>query len=116
MVHFYPQGAIQTNNELNRYAGCILYAVHGLGSHSFLSEYKIHPQAVVEYDDDPSYKIATMALVGDRQMFCPGDCNVEKHHNQHYLFYNKEDADAYLAYAKQQPHRLNHSYSWAMDF
>jgi hypothetical protein len=106
-MHFYPQGAIQTHQELNTAAGCTVFYVTGLGSSSFMEELTIHPKAVVERS---KYDIDTIACVSpnSRSYFCPGDANIVKHHNKHYVFWNKADADAYLEYAKTHTAEINH--------
>lgn len=94
--HFYPQGALQTVEQVFAAYGQTAYLVHGLGGSSFTNELRI---GTPKYD-----KRNDIWAVGDendyRNKFCMGDVNIGKHHNHHYLFLNREDAEAYLAYAK----------------
>lgn len=99
MTHFYPQGAIQTVEEANRYVGHTLYAIRGLGSSSWMEE---------ELPTGYAYSSTSNShIMPDKGMgIFLGDRNIGCHHNQHYLFHNKPDAEAYLAYAKTQTREI----------
>lgn len=113
-VYEYPLGAIET--EVQILPGQTLYGVHGLGSSSFLTVMEnvrnLHTNSLgyrkIEY------------TVGDRDdpwdsECCLGDFNILHHHNQHYLFHNRKDAEAYLAYAKENTGETN-SDPWWNDY
>lgn len=107
MTHKYPFGAIESEEPiLLGLLGQTLYSVHGLGSSSWLTVMNnvrnLHTSVfsdgstgfrVLEYTD------ATRE--GDHwdTSTCLGDLNIGAHHNHHYLFHCREDAEAYLAWA-----------------
>lgn len=103
MTHRYPFGAIESEKPiLFGLLGKTLYGVHGLGSASFMTEMKnvrnLHTNGSgfreIEYDVDSSYNSDTFKSSG-----CLGDLNIGHHHNDHYLFHDRADAEAYLEYA-----------------
>ena len=97
-----PKGAITDVKELTfAFLGQTIYQVHGLGKDSYLitmeDVHNLHCEGGQEkfrcfdfYNVEYDFK---------SQCFL-GDCNIDAHHNQHYLFRHKEDARAYLEYAK----------------
>lgn len=104
-VHFYPQGAIQTVEQLFAAYDQQAFKVYGLGVHSFLQEVTV-PAMIYNGGIDCWFG-------GDRfgDRIASGDLNIGKHHNEHYLFLNRADAEAYLAYAKTQPQH-HRPYDW----
>jgi hypothetical protein len=99
-----PKGAITTDKELLfAFLGQTLYLVHGLGPNSFLTEmanvhnlHNIDRFRAFDYTDKDG-KYETQCFLGD--------CNIDAHHNDHYLFSKREDAEAYLEYAKKHTSR-----------
>lgn len=94
-----PKGAITSEKELLfALLGQPLYLVHGLGASSYMDElhnvsnlHSIDKYRVFDYVNI-EYGYTTQCFLGD--------CNIGSHHNDHYLFRNKEDACEYLRYAK----------------
>lgn len=101
-MHKYPFGAIESEEPLLLgLLGQTLYGVHGLGSSSWLTVMEnvrnLHSTEMsgfraIEYTD------VTRDERWDTSC-CLGDFNIDAHHNHHYLFHTREDAEAYLAYA-----------------
>jgi hypothetical protein len=118
MTHKYPFGAIESEQPLLMgLLGQTLYGVHGLGSSSFLTVMQncrnLHTSVFsdgspgfrrIEYTYDDAWDTGC----------CLGDFNIDAHHNQHYLFHNREDAEAYLAWALANTAeiRKNRWYDW----
>lgn len=115
MTHEYPTGAIRNEDELIfGMLGRTLYGVHGLGRQSFLTVMvnvrNLHTTPggfskegfrKIEYTDcssDESWDTDT----------CLGDFNIGNHHNNHYLFHFRKDAEAYLAKAKENTPDIQH--------
>lgn len=102
MSHQYPFGAIENEGPLLfGLMGQTLYSVHGLGARSFITMMSnVRNLSTnnsnfrrIEYDADYSGNNWKTSL-------CLGDFNIGAHHNDHYIFHNREDAEAYLAWAK----------------
>lgn len=100
-MHDYPKGAITNEKDLFFHLlGQPLYHVHGLGESSYLTEMvevrNLHTNEygsrIVEYYNAVHQYSTTCHLA---------DCNIGAHHNQHYLFRHRQDADAYLQFAKE---------------
>lgn len=107
MTHEYPFGAIETIEALAALKGKTVFHVHGLGASSWLTEYQDIGEPLAE---EPSPDILVVYGTVDneyakegwvRSRFCPGDVNITSHHNSHYVFHVKEDAEAYLHWAKE---------------
>lgn len=101
-MHKYPFGAVESEKSLLLgLLGKTLYGVHGLGSNSFLTVMEniqnLHTNSsfrCIEYTDatNPNDTYETSC--------CLGDFNIGAHHNDHYIFHTREDANTYLAWAK----------------
>lgn len=104
MTH--PFGAIETVEELAQHIGKTLYKVYGLGEGSFI--YPIHKIQAVESNRFGDKVLPYFSY--DNSGHChPGDMNIEGHCNSHYLFFDIQDAEAYLEYAKTNTKRIS---SW----
>ena len=106
MTHNYPYGAIESEQSLILgLLGQTLYGVHGLGSSSFLTVMRnvrnLHTTPFIDGSQGFRRIEYTVVNRGDpwESGRCLGDFNIGHHHNNHYLFHNREDADAYLAWA-----------------
>ena len=120
MTHKYPYGAIE--NEAGLLFGMLgktLYGVHGLGSKSFLTvmENVRNLHTTTFYDGSPDFRrIEYTDVRYDNGSWvsgcCLGDFNIGKHHNSHYLFHNREDAEAYLAWARKHTAEINEKPSY----
>jgi hypothetical protein len=97
-MHFYPQGAMQSETEVIAAVGTTIYMVHGLGSSSSLNKETIKSgqMRVLETDWGARYVLADSKY--EDKIFL-GDRNIGKHHNDHYLFASEADATAYLEWA-----------------
>jgi hypothetical protein len=106
-VHNYPQGALQSEDEINKFVGGTLYSVHGLGEHSFLTEMKNVSE--IRTEDVWGFRIISyIAITGDSEYqdySCLGDLNIDKHYNSQYLFSDKAAAEVYLEWAKENTSR-----------
>ena len=96
-----PKGAITDVKELMfAFLGQTIYLVHGLGSNSFITT--MDNVRNLHYEGEQKYRCFEYYHTEhdyNSQCFL-GDCNIDAHHNNHYLFRHKEDAEAYLEYAK----------------
>lgn len=130
MTHKYPFGAIESEEPLLLgLLGQTLYGVHGLGSSSYLTVMSnvrnLHTS--VFSDGSPGFRRIEYTDVTHENdpwdnTSCLGDLNIGEHHNQHYLFHQREDAEAYLAWAlentaeiKRDPWYLNYDYDDIYD-
>lgn len=106
MTHKYPFGAIESEEPLLLgLLGQTLYGVHGLGPSSFLSEMRnVRNLHTVKFEHS-SYSARffdwTYPDEDLNSSSALGDLNIGAHHNHHYLFHNREDAEAYLAWARE---------------
>lgn len=116
MTHKYPFGAIKSEEPIILgLLGQTLYRVYGLGSSSSLTVMEnvrnLHTSKaagfrVLEYTD------ATRAdSPWDSSCFL-GDINIGAHHNHHYLFHDRADAEAYLAWAKENTPEIRKDSFW----
>lgn len=120
MTHKYPFGAIEDEKAiLLNLLGKTLYGVHGLGKSSFLTEMRnVRNLHTVDFK-----------LIGGSARFFDweyhdglktnsslGDFNIGAHHNRHYLFHNREDAEAYLAWARENTEAPEPLPWWFDDF
>ena len=105
MPHEYPCGAIQSESSLLfGLLGQTLYAVLGLGTRSYIHEMQnvrnlhtiYNESRVIEYDYQSDYSGAIRATE-----LHLSDFNIGAHYNDHYIFHTREDADAYLSWAKK---------------
>ena len=105
MTHTYPPGAIEDEKTLMwALLGQTLYSVHGLGKQSWITEMlnvrNLHTNdsdfREIEFDEVSHY----LPVIALSSSSCLGDLNIGGHHNDHYLFSKREDAEAYLAWAK----------------
>ena len=114
MTHKYPFGAIESEEPiLLGLLGQTLYGVHGLGSSSFLTVM----ENVRNLHTNSSGFRKIEYTVGDRDSHwdsscCLGDFNILHHHNDHYLFHNREDAEAYLLWAKENTAEIKRDPWW----
>lgn len=96
-----PKGAITNIKDLMfAFLGQTIYHVHGLGKDSYIITMEdVHD---LHYEGDKKYRCFDYYNVEyDFKSQCfLGDCNIDAHHNHHYLFRHREDAEAYLEYAK----------------
>jgi hypothetical protein len=106
MTHKYPYGAIENERGLLfGMLGKTLYGVHGLGSSSFLTvmENCRNLHTSVFSDGSPGFRRIDYTNADKDRSWdsgcCLGDYNLGAHHNKHYLFHNRADAEAYLAWA-----------------
>lgn len=114
MTHRYPFGAIENEGPLLfGLMGQTLYGVHGLGPSSFTTVMSNVRNLTtntsgfrcIEYDvNRPKDTL--------RSGCCLGDFNIGAHHNAHYIFHNREDADAYLAWAKENTQSYPSKSKW----
>lgn len=113
MTHKYPFGAIESEKPiLMGLLGQTLYGVHGLGSSSFLTE--MRNVRNLHSTKNSGFR-AIEWTYSDEDLdsrSCLGDFNIGAHHNHHYLFHNREDAEAYLAYAKENTPEIRHDPFW----
>lgn len=108
-VHKYPFGAIESEEPiLLGLLGQTLYGVHGLGSRSFLTVMSnVCELETIELSHSLGSvrKMAYTDVTRDGDPWdndcCLGDFNIGAHHNNHYLFHDRADAEAYLAHAKE---------------
>ena len=120
MTHKYPFGAIESEEPiLLGLLGQTLYGVHGLGSNSFLSEMSnVRELKTVELQytggsiRKMSYTDTTRSGDPWDTECCLGDFNIGAHHNCHYLFHNREDAEAYLLWAKENTAEIKRDPWW----
>lgn len=122
MTHKYPFGAIESEQPLLLgLLGQTLYGVHGLGSSSWLTVMgncrNLHTSV---FSDGSTGFRRIEYTVGDRDDpwdsgCCLGDFNIGQHHNDHYLFHNREDAEAYLAWAKENTAEIKKD-PWYLDY
>lgn len=105
MSHKYPYGAIESEKPLIfGLMGQTLYAVHGLGTKSYIHEMQnvrnLHTLSngsrVIRYD----YKSTYYGTIMETELHLT-DFNIGEHYNDHYFFHTLEDADAYLSWAKK---------------
>ena len=108
MTHKYPFGAIESEQPLLMgLLGQTLYGVHGLGSSSWLTVMEnvrnLHTVEFKYMGGSARFFEYTDVTHGDPwdTTSCLGDFNIDAHHNDHYLFHQREDAEAYLAWAKE---------------
>jgi len=106
MTHKYPFGAIESEEPLLLgLLGQTLYGVHGLGPSSYLSEMRnVRNLHTVEFEymgGSARFFEWTYPDEDLNSSSALGDLNIGSHHNHHYLFHNREDAEAYLAWAKE---------------
>ena len=102
MTHKYPYGAIESERPLLlALLGQTLYGVHGLWSSSFLTV--MENVRNLHTSTDGFRRINYDCHSGTGILFesacCLGDFNIGHHHNRHYLFHDRADAEAYLARA-----------------
>lgn len=79
--------------------GLVVYHAHGLGDQSFVdgpltitsTPYYKHPKSGIYYIDIERENTGLDFL-------CPGDANIGKSHNKHWLFTTFEEAQAYVEY------------------
>ena len=116
-VHKYPFGAIESEEPiLLGLLGQTLYGVHGLGSSSYLTVMSnvrnLHTNGsgfrAIEYDVHSSYSMGA----AHKSSSCLGDFNIGHHHNDHYLFHNRADAEAYLAWARENTGEIRSDPWW----
>ena len=107
----FPYGAIENERPLILgLLGQTLYAVHGLGESSYITAMyntrNLHTNGsgfrAIEYDTDSTYSNERW-----KSSSCLGDLNIGAHHNDHFLFHCKEDAEAYLAWARTNTLSIN---------
>lgn len=108
MAHKYPFGAIESEEPiLLGLLGQTLYGVHGLGSSSWLTVMQnvrnLHTSVFSDGSTGFRRIEYTDVTHGDPwdNTSCLGDFNIDAHHNDHYLFHQREDAEAYLAWARE---------------
>lgn len=106
--HQYPQGAVQSVETIRELLARVwvygsqpetVYFVHGLGSQSFTSAYEFGRNSKIA-ENHIGISVRTNGLREHSEGFFFADANIGGHHNRHYIFLNKADADAYLEYAK----------------
>jgi hypothetical protein len=116
MSHKYPHGAIEDETGLLfAMLGRTLYGVHGLGKRSFLTVMENVRNLHTTPSDygDGFRKIEYTGISGNESWetsSCLGDYNIGHHHNQHYLFHLREDAEAYLEWAKENTPKIRNSW------
>lgn len=119
-VHKYPFGAIESEEPiLLGLLGQTLYGVHGLGSSSFLTVMSnVRDLSTVElsYTGGTIRKMAYTDVTRENDSWdtdcCLGDFNIGHHHNDHYLFHNRADAEAYLAWARENTGEIRSDPWW----
>jgi len=102
MTHKYPFGALETTDAARYAENKTLYAVLGLGQQSSMeinmriSELKLTSHGTL-------YFTSTIENgIGWEDGRCHlMDHNIGAHYNNHYLFHDIEDAQAYLSWAKE---------------
>lgn len=116
MSHKYPHGAIEDETGLLfGMLGRTLYGIHGLGKQSFLTvmENVRNLHTTPSNYGDGFLKIEYTDSSGNESWessACLGDFNIGHHHNHHYLFHFREDAEAYLEWAKVNTSRIRNSW------
>lgn len=101
-IGYYPFGAVPTSELLE--VGMIIYTVHGLGSTSFLEA--LHINEIIE----PG-RIATNDIkTGFQDRLCFHDFNVDaiNGYNSHYIFHDREDAEAYHSWALKNTQNIRY--------
>lgn len=99
-MHQYPFGAIETVESMQSCMGRDLYLVHGVGQNSSLQvaantrNMHVYRFKVVDYE---SWRVECNAHGG----FFLTDFNIGGHYNSNYVFHEREDAESYLAWARQ---------------
>jgi hypothetical protein len=114
MIHFYPQGALQTVEELEwaNEAFETLFLVNGLGEHSFMQIEPTTGEVYTSKYDTVCYGDPNSHSYGTNVRFCPSDFNIGGHHNQHYVFTKSSDAEAYLKHAKYHTRPVRDFYDY----
>ena len=115
MNHKYPFGAIVDEAQLQTHLGETLYSVHALGADSFLTVmYNIHNLRTgnagfrnIDYNYTRSENRLTGLDETGTSHYCLGDFNIGEHHNDHYLFYHKDDAEGYLEWAEANTENID---------
>ena len=105
MPHKYPYGAIESEKPLLfGLMGQTLYAVHGLGTKSYIHEMQnvrnLHTIADGSRVIDYEYQSTYVGGIRETHLHLT-DFNIGEHYNDHYIFHTREDADAYLSWAKK---------------
>lgn len=103
MSHSYPFGALENQDAVQLAYGKTLYAIIALGDESYMETY-MNISEIKQTDQSASlYFIGTCTgNLGWKYDKCfLRDHNIGAHYNNHYLFHDIEDAEAYLKYAKQ---------------
>lgn len=119
-VHKYPFGAIESEEPIVLgLLGQTLYGVHGLGSSSFLtvmSNVRNLETIKLSYTGGTIRKMAYTDVTRENDPWdtdcCLGDFNIGAHHNHHYLFHNREDAEAYLLWARENTAEIKSDPWW----
>ena len=117
MTHKYPFGAIESEKPLVMgLLGQTLYGVHGLGSSSWLTEMRnVRNLHTTESLFGHEGFRAVEWTYHDEDLdshSCLGDFNIGAHHNHHYLFHDRRDAEAYLAWAKENTPEIKDDPWW----
>ena len=103
-IGYYPFGAVLRGDLLE--VGMIIYTVHGLGSASFLEA--LHINEFIE-----SGRIAVNDIkTGFQDTMSFRDFNVDmiNGYNSHYIFHDREDAEAYHAWALENTQNRRNDY------
>lgn len=100
----YPYGAVQ-NHEALRFLiaqQTPLFVVHGLGECSYLTEIGCGVSIEDERLENLKTTITKLNTRGGKSYcdyVCLADVNIDENCNNHFMFHEKEDAEAYLKWA-----------------